>query len=125
MNYLIALDLDGTLTNERKEITPRTKDVLMRLQRQGARLCLASGRPPYGMRPLAEQLHIPFYEDVCSCHTKQRMNAVFSVNVVPKEQNIICFDDFVTTGQTLHSMKVALVPYNKNLIFFAGINNKL
>ena len=74
---------------------------------------------------LAEQLHIPFYEDVCSCHTKQRMNAVFTVNVIPKEQNIICFDDFVTTGQTLHSMKVALEPHKKNLIFFAGINNKL
>lgn len=74
---------------------------------------------------LAEQLHIPFYEDVCSCHTKQRMNAEFTVNVIPNEQNIICFDDFVTTGQTLHSMKVALEPYNKNLIFFAGINNKL
>ena len=74
---------------------------------------------------LALLLGIPFYEDVCSCHTKQRMNAVFSVNVIPKEQNIICFDDFVTTGQTLHSMKVALEPYKKNMIFFSGINNKL
>lgn len=74
---------------------------------------------------LAALLAIPFYEDVCSCHTRQRMNAVFSVNFVPKEQNIICFDDFVTTGQTLHSMKVALEPYKKNIIFIAGINNKL
>lgn len=68
MNYLIALDLDGTLTNERKEITPRTKDVLMRLQRQGARLCLASGRPPYGMRPLAEQLHMAEYGGILLCY---------------------------------------------------------
>lgn len=74
---------------------------------------------------LARILQIPFYEDVCSCHTKQRMNAVFSVNVVPSEQNIICFDDFVTTGQTLASMKRALAPYHKNILFFAGINNKL
>lgn len=74
---------------------------------------------------LAAILNIPFYEDVCSCHTKQRMDAVFTVNIIPKEQNIICFDDFVTTGQTLHSMKVALEPHRKNIIFFAGINNKL
>ena len=70
-------------------------------------------------------LDIPFYEDVCSCRTKQRIGAIFDVNIVPKEQNIICFDDFVTTGQTLQAMKRALEPFNKNLLFFSGINNKL
>ena len=74
---------------------------------------------------IAAQLHIPFYEDVCSCRSKQRVDAIFDVNIVPKEQNIICFDDFVTTGQTLQAMKRALEPYNKNLLFFSGINNKL
>ena len=74
---------------------------------------------------IGANLNIRFYEDVCSCHTKQRLNAVFTVNVVPSEQNIICFDDFVTTGQTLAAMKRALLPYNKNMMFFAGINNQL
>ena len=74
---------------------------------------------------IAARLTIPFYEDVCSCHTRQRVNAEFSVNVVPKEQNVICFDDFVTTGQTLQAMQRALETYNKNLLFFSGINNKL
>ena len=74
---------------------------------------------------IAAHLHIPFYEDVCSCRSKQRVNAIFDVNVVPKEQNIICFDDFVTTGQTLQAMKRALEPFNKNILFISGINNKL
>ena len=74
---------------------------------------------------IAARLSIPFYEDVCSCRTKQRVDAIFDVNVVPKEQNIICFDDFVTTGQTLQAMQRALEPYNRNLLFFSGINNKL
>ena len=74
---------------------------------------------------VATLLNIPFYEDVCSCRTKQRVGAIFDVNIVPKEQNIICFDDFVTTGQTLQAMQRALEPYNKNLLFFSGINNKL
>ena len=68
MNYLISIDLDGTLTNERKEITPRTVSVLLRMQREGARLCLASGRPPYGMRPLAEQLHMADYGGILLCY---------------------------------------------------------
>ena len=74
---------------------------------------------------MASILEIPFYEDVCSCHTRQRVNAVFSVNLVPKEHNVICFDDFVTTGQTLAAMKTAMEPFGKNMMFFAGINNKL
>ena len=74
---------------------------------------------------IAARLNIPFYEDVCSCRSKQRVNAIFDVNIVPKEQNVICFDDFVTTGQTLQAMKRALEPYNKNLLFLCGINNKL
>ena len=74
---------------------------------------------------VATLLNIPFYEDVCSCRTKQRVGAIFDVNIVPNEQNIICFDDFVTTGQTLQAMQRALEPYNKNLLFFSGINNKL
>ncbi|UKK63322.1 hypothetical protein L6468_06060 [Prevotella communis] len=74
---------------------------------------------------IAARLSIPFYEDVCTCRNRQRVNAIFDVNIVPKEQNIICFDDFVTTGQTLQAMKRALEPYNKNILFISGINNKL
>jgi predicted amidophosphoribosyltransferase len=74
---------------------------------------------------IARLLDIPFYEDVCTCRSKQRVNAIFDVHIVPKEQNVICFDDFVTTGQTLQAMKRALEPYNKNMLFLSGINNKL
>lgn len=74
---------------------------------------------------IAARLQIPFYEDVCSCRNRQRMNAVFTVNLVPKEQNVICFDDFVTTGNTLRSMQNALEEFNKNILYISGINNKL
>lgn len=74
---------------------------------------------------LAEALRIPFYEDVCTCRNRKRMDAIFDVQHVPPETNIICFDDFVTTGQTLLAMKRAFAPYHKNMVFFAGINNKL
>lgn len=57
----IALDLDGTLTNEDKVITPRTYEALMDAQRKGIRLILASGRPPYGMQPLCKQLQMDQY----------------------------------------------------------------
>ncbi len=59
MNYqMIVLDLDGTLTNRNKVITPRTKEVLFELKRQGGVIVLASGRPTHGVIPLAEELEL-------------------------------------------------------------------
>ena len=49
----IVLDLDGTLTNDAKEITPRTLSVLLAAQAKGLRVILASGRPTYGISALA------------------------------------------------------------------------
>ncbi len=62
MNYkLLVLDLDGTLTNSKKEITPFTREVLIKAQQQGLHLVLASGRPTYGIVPLAETLDMKEY----------------------------------------------------------------
>ncbi|ADL04149.1 Cof-type HAD-IIB family hydrolase [Lacrimispora saccharolytica] len=59
MDYrMIVLDLDGTLTNRNKEITPRTKEALFELKRQGGIIVLASGRPTYGVMPLARELEL-------------------------------------------------------------------
>ena len=43
---LLVLDLDGTLTNSKKEISPRNLRTLLWLQQSGVRLVLASGRLP-------------------------------------------------------------------------------
>ena len=75
---------------------------------------------------LADLLGIPFYEDIAECHSKHRVGAVFTFGAEPpKERNIIVFDDFVTTGATMISMRELLNPLGKNLVFFAGINNKV
>ena len=75
---------------------------------------------------LAQLLGIPFYEDIAECHSKHRVGAVFTFGKQPPpESNIIVFDDFVTTGATMISMRELLNPLGKNLVFFTGINNKL
>lgn len=62
MEYkMIVLDLDGTLTNDKKEITPRTYNALIKAQNKGVKVVLASGRPTYGIVPLANQLHLAEY----------------------------------------------------------------
>ena len=58
---VIAVDIDGTLTNREKQITPRTLQALLQAQKQGITLVLASGRPISGLKKYSVQLHLPEY----------------------------------------------------------------
>lgn len=53
---VIIMDVDGTLTNDQKIITPKTKDALLKAEEQGAILVLASGRPTSGLWDIAREL---------------------------------------------------------------------
>lgn len=55
---VLALDLDGTLTNSQKQITPATRAALARAAQAGVTIVLASGRPVMGIQPLADQLDL-------------------------------------------------------------------
>ena len=62
MKYkLLVLDIDGTLTNEKKEITRHTKQTILRMQKAGVKVVLASGRPAYGVEPTARELELEQY----------------------------------------------------------------
>ena len=74
---------------------------------------------------IADTLHIPFYFDCARCRSKQRVGAVFDANNIPREPNVIVFDDFVTTGSTLLAMKNLMREQGKSCFFCAAINNKL
>lgn len=55
---MLVLDLDGTLTNSRKELTEPTRKALIDIQENGKKIVLASGRPINGIVPLAEKLEL-------------------------------------------------------------------
>ena len=74
---------------------------------------------------MAELLGLPFFDDCAHAPNRHRVGTEFTPNNIPPHRNIIVFDDFVTTGQTLVSMQNLLREHGKNCVFFAGINNKL
>lgn len=62
MKYqMLVLDLDGTLTNSKKEITEPTRKALLEIQEEGKIVVLASGRPINGVAPLAKILEMEKY----------------------------------------------------------------
>lgn len=54
----IVMDVDGTLTNGKKQITEKTKEVLLKAQSKGIKLILASGRPTTGLMGFAKELEM-------------------------------------------------------------------
>ena len=112
MDYkLIAVDIDGTLTNSRKEITPRTRHALLEAQAKGKRVIIASGRQPLGVYPIAQDLMLERYKGyimsynggkIISCETNRTIiNRLFpreylsDIVGVLKDSNItvITWDD--------------------------------
>ena len=91
MKYqVIVLDLDGTLTNSKKEITPPTRDALIEIQQNGKKVVLASGRPINGVAPLAEELYLKEYGGFMLSFNGARItrcsdNAIIYNKVIPQE----------------------------------------
>ena len=52
----IALDLDGTLLNSKKEVSNKNKEIIMKAAKAGVKIILASGRPVPGIKKIAKQL---------------------------------------------------------------------
>ncbi len=57
MKYrLLVLDIDGTVTNSQKQVTEKTRNAILDLQKRGIPVAIASGRPPQGVYAIAETL---------------------------------------------------------------------
>lgn len=55
---LVALDIDGTLLNDRHELTEETKKAVRKVYQNGVIVALASGRGPSSVLPIMEEIGI-------------------------------------------------------------------
>lgn len=86
----ILLDIDGTLTDSSKHITPLTKQALMTAQEYGIRLVIASGRPSKGIFQYGDQLDMRVHGGIFVCYNGARVVDCETGNVlvdvtIPKE----------------------------------------
>ncbi|MGN1084023.1 MAG: Cof-type HAD-IIB family hydrolase [Lachnospiraceae bacterium] len=58
---VLVLDIDGTLTNSKKEISAPTKNALYAMQEAGGIVVIASGRPTVGTAKIAEECKLAEY----------------------------------------------------------------
>lgn len=59
MKYkLVAIDIDGTLINKNRQITPRTKGAIKEIRQLGVEVTLCTGRMLAAAKPFAEELDL-------------------------------------------------------------------
>ena len=85
---LLVLDIDGTLTNTRKEITQKTRDAILKIESMGHYVALASGRPTGGLRMFLDELDFPKYGNYTisyngACVSNAQTGEVVYKNVLP------------------------------------------
>lgn len=111
---ILILDIDGTLVNSKKEITPNTLEHLLKIQEMGHIVALASGRPYPGMKKYAEELQLDKFGGyaisfnggrVINCATKE---AVFEKKI-PNSYAKIIYDYAVEHG-------IGMVTYKDNKV---------
>ena len=60
----ILLDIDGTLTNSEKNITPKTKEALLKAQEAGIRLAIVSARTEKGLARFGRELDFEHHHGI-------------------------------------------------------------
>ena len=71
----------------------------------------------------AKALAIPFYEDAVSAKDRNRIEPEFTLEVNPAEKNVLIFDDIITTGQTVRTMRQLLLETGHTVLVIVGIKN--
>lgn len=91
---ILVLDIDGTLTNSKKEISPKTLDAILSVQERNHTVVIASGRPTAGITALAEKLKLSHYggyilsfngAKIINCKTNEVIfQQVLPTDIIPK-----------------------------------------
>lgn len=79
---VLILDIDGTLTNSKKEITPKTLEAMLKVQEAGHTIMIASGRPTHGVKWVSDALQLEKFGGYELCFNGARITNVKTKEVV-------------------------------------------
>ena len=72
----------------------------------------------------AQYLRLPFYEDAFSAKNRDRINPEFFMEKNPAESNVIVYDDIVSTGETIRTVRQLLIDAGHVAFIVVGIKNR-
>jgi len=128
MKKIIAIDIDGTLYNDEKKITQKTKAALLQAQQNGHILVLASGRPTAGLKKIAKELAMDQHHGLLLAYNggiviDYTSGEVLYKNTIPNELakqllhhlERVAVNPIVDDGQTIYTTdpESFMVPYER------------
>lgn len=123
MIKLIVLDVDGTLVNDDKIITYRTKKALIKAQEMGIKVAIASGRAPQGIKRFADELDFEKYENFISAQ-----NGTILVDYKTKEvlaNHLLDYEDAKRILKYVKGMGLSVLIYHDNKVYTDNRKNFL
>ena len=75
-------------------------------------------------RLAAKSLGLPFYQDAFSAENHSRINPEFRMLKNPKQVNVILYDDIITTGVTIKTVRQMLLDEGHVVLLLVGIKNQ-
>ena len=132
MNYqMLVLDIDGTLTTSEKKISPATQEALLKLQKDGIYVVLASGRPTAGILPYARELKLHEFGNYILSYNGARIlnlktNEIIYDKTLPASVIPLLYEEAISSDTGLISYEgdgaIAATPIDKYMEYEARIN---
>ena len=114
MIKLITIDVDGTLVNNQKVITKRTREALLKAQEKGITVTIATGRPEYGIDQYVDVLKLKEYEGFVCTYNGGKIIDCKTKEVV---SNKLIDEDLVTKVlQKLKTLPVSTYVYGEDVL---------
>lgn len=110
MYKLVALDMDGTLLNSEKQLTPRVRSAISEAKKQGVKVVLASGRPYEGMLPTIKALELDGIEDYALPYNASLILKVACGTIVSSA--ILTGQDAIDLYQLAQALQVNILAYS-------------
>ena len=133
MIKLIAIDMDGTLLNEKKHIAQVQKEAIHEAIRAGVKIVLCTGRPLYGILPHYDELGLReldsedyvILNNGCSIHKTKNWELIEWVEITPSDMEYLYkikekYDLDFTLVDEKHYFNVGEKP-NEEVVFDAGL----
>lgn len=120
---IIAFDLDGTLVDDNKKVLPGSYAAIMEIQKRGMTVAIASGRPTYGCRHIAKELHLDEYGGYIISYNGAKITSVADGQVLSR--NTIHLDLVNDLFETVKDLEgVTMLSYLNQAIITNKEGNK-
>lgn len=115
---LIAIDLDGTLLNDHKEVTPKVKETLSRAKAQGIKVVICTGRPLIGALEYLSILGLEEEGDYCITYNGALVQSSHDGKAIV--HHTLNFEDFLAIEKLSREVGVHCHTIDMNAVYTAN-----